>query len=184
MAACSPSDERATTTSTTVDTTTTTAVETTTTTLLPDFSIASSAFAAGGMIPVEFTCDDADVNPPLKIVGLPEDTETLVIIVDDPDAPLGTWVHWIEFDISADSASFDVERDTAPLGTQAVNSWNLEGYMGPCPPEGDEAHNYHFQVFALDDFLGLPSGVDSEAVRTAMEDQVIASVETTGTYAR
>ena len=184
MAACSPSEEAADTTATTVDSTTTTTEPETTTTTAPDFSVSSSAFGAGGTIPVEFTCDGADVNPPLEIVGIPEGTVSLVLVVDDPDAPIGTWDHWIEFDIPADPGSFEVARDTEPLGTQGVNSWNLEGYMGPCPPEEDEAHAYHFRVFALDGTLDLPAGVDSETVRTAMEGRTIASAETSGTYAR
>lgn len=188
IAACSPSNEEAgSTTSGSLETSTTspiTTVETTTTTLLPDFSVSSPAFTDGGSIPVEFTCDGTDVNPPLEIVGIPEGTGSLVIIVDDPDAPIGTWDHWVEFDIPAGSGSFDVPRDSAPLGTEAVNSWHLEGYMGPCPPEGDDAHTYRFAVHAVDGFLGLPSGVDSDAVRSAIEDLTIASVETTGTYAR
>lgn len=185
IAACSPSEEEAaSTTSEILEPTTSTAAETTITTPAPDFSVSSSGFSDGGAIPVEFTCDGVDVNPPLAIVGIPENTETLVIVVDDPDAPLGTWDHWVEFDIPAGPGSFEVSEDTAAVGTQAVNSWNLEGYMGPCPPEGDPAHTYHFKVHAVDGFLGLPSGVDSEAVLTAMEGRVIALVETTGTYGR
>lgn len=152
--------------------------------MLPDFSVSSSSFTDGGSIPSQFTCDGADVNPALTIVGIPEEAVSLVVVVDDPDAPVGTWDHWVEFDIPAGAGSFDLPEDTDPLGTQAVNSWNLEGYMGPCPPEGDEAHTYHFQVYALDGLLDLPAGVDSDTVGTAMEGRVLARAEMTGTYAR
>lgn len=157
--------------------------ETSTTTPAP-FGVTSPRFGSGEVIPTEFTCDGADVNPPLEIVGIPAGTASLVILVDDPDAPVGTWDHWVEFDIVSGPGSFDVPRESDPLGTQGSNSWNLEGYGGPCPPAGDSAHTYHFRIFALDGLLDLPPGVDGEAVRTAMEGRVIDSVELTGTYAR
>jgi Raf kinase inhibitor-like YbhB/YbcL family protein len=189
LTACSPSgQELDTTTEETVVTTTTTATSTTiretTTTTLPDFAVSSPAFTDGGTIPVEFTCEGADVNPPLEIVGIPEGTTSLAIIVDDPDAQLGTWDHWVEFDIPGGSGTFEVPRGTAPLGTEAVNSWNLGGYMGPCPPETDDPHTYHFTIHALEGFLDLPPGVDSEELRQAMEGQAIATVEMTGNYGR
>lgn len=185
LAACSSSDSAEDTTPESLDTTTTTAAETTTTATSPRaFAVGSSAFTNGGAIPGEFTCDGDDVNPPLEIVGIPDGTESLVIIVDDPDAPVGTWDHWVEFDISSGPGSFQVARDTGPLGTQGINSWNLEGYRGPCPPEGDDPHTYHFRIHALDGPLDLPDGVDGETVQTAMEGRVVASVELTGTYSR
>lgn len=165
--------------------TTTTAQRTTTSTSAPrPFAVTSPRFTRGGTIPAEFTCEGADVNPPLEIVGIPEGTESLVLVVDDPDAPLGTWDHWVEFDIAAGPRSFDVPRDAGALGAQGTNSWNLEGYRGPCPPQGDDAHTYHFRIYAIDGFLDLPAGVDGDTVRTAMEDRVIDSAELSGTYSR
>ncbi|MGD2043872.1 MAG: YbhB/YbcL family Raf kinase inhibitor-like protein [Acidimicrobiia bacterium] len=185
VVACSPSDgdaESATIES--LETTTTTAPETTTSSTSRPFGVTSPEFSDGGAIPTEFTCDGADVSPPLEIVGIPEGTESLVILVDDPDAPVGTWDHWVEFDIVTGPGPFDVPRDTGPLGVQGSNSWNLEGYGGPCPPAGDEAHTYHFHVYAVGGLLDLPTGVDGATVRTAMEGRVIDSVELTGTYSR
>lgn len=185
ISACSSSgEEPASTTSTSLESTTTSVASTTMTTPSPDFGVSSAGFDAGGPIPVEFTCDGADVNPPLDVIGIPAGTQSLVIIVDDPDAPVGTWDHWVEFDIVAGPGSFQVPRDTPSLGVQGVNSWNLEGYMGPCPPQGDGPHTYVFKVYAVNGLLGLPAGVDSEAVTSAMEGRVLASVELTGTYSR
>jgi hypothetical protein len=155
----------------------------TTTTTLPDFGVTSPAFEDGAAIPTELTCDGADVSPELNIVGLPQRTQSIVVIVDDPDAPLGTWIHWVESDIAAAPGPFDLPRDTPRLGIEAVNSWNLVGYMGPCPPAGEE-HRYVFTIYAIDDFLDLPAGVDSDSVRTAMDGHVVDSAELTGVYGR
>lgn len=182
VAACSANDATA---ETTVPETTTTAPPETTTTAPPPppFGVTSPAFDDGDEIPAAHTCDGADVSPQLDIVGLPVETQSIVIIVDDPDAPLGTWDHWVEYDIPAESGSLRLDRGTEAVGVPGVNSWNVEGYMGPCPPPGEE-HTYHFVVYALDGVLDLPPGVGSEDVRTAMESMVLDDVELTGTYAR
>lgn len=186
VAACSPSDgdSGSATPESSEPTTTSTVVESTTTTTPPEFGVVSPRFSDGETVPTEFTCDGPDVNPPLDIVGIPEGTQSLVVIVDDPDAPVGVWDHWVEFDIRTGPGEFEIPQDTAALGVEGVNSWNLEGYMGPCPPPGDNAHIYRFTVYAVDGFLGLPPGVDSEAVRTEMEGGIIQSVQITGTYGR
>ncbi|MGD2102875.1 MAG: YbhB/YbcL family Raf kinase inhibitor-like protein [Acidimicrobiia bacterium] len=173
-------------TTTTLDTTTTTMAEpstSTSTTVPPPFGVTSPAFVDGAEIPTQFTCDGADISPELNIVGIPEETQSLVIIADDPDAPLGTWDHWVEYDIPSEAGSRDIASGAADLGLAGVNSWKLEGYMGPCPPQGEQ-HTYHFRVYALGGFLDLPPGVDSEAVRTAMTDLLVDDVELTGVYAR
>lgn len=166
-------------------TTTSTTVPGTTTTSRPgDFAVISPAFEPGRPIPAQHSCEGPDISPELVVVGLPKGTNAVAIIVDDPDAPLGTWDHWVEFDIPASPGSLDIPRDAAAsIGVPGVNSWKLEGYMGPCPPEGEE-HVYHFIVYALDGFLGLPAGVDSTTVRSAMEGHVVDSADLTGTYAR
>lgn len=123
------------------------------------------------------------MSPELDVAGIPPGAESLVLIVDDPDAPLGTWDHWVEFDIPAASGSVDIERGTGWVGVQGVNSWNLTGYRGPCPPDGEE-HKYIFTVYALDEMLGLPEGVDSSQVYAAMEGNVISSDKLTGTFSR
>lgn len=187
VVSCSPSEEAisepTSSTTTTSAATTTTSAPTTTTTELPTLAMTSPAFTQGGVIPVEYTCDGADVSPELNIVGLPAPTRALAIIVEDPDAPLGTWYHWVEFDIPADTGSFDIQRATAEIGVRGVNSWNLEGYMGPCPPEGEE-HDYIFRIYALSSDLGLPPGVDADEIIGAIDDHVIDTVELTGVYGR
>lgn len=186
IAACSPSEdsaELAPTTTAAAPTTTSNPPDSATTTTATDFAITSPAFGEGEAIPVEHTCDGADFSPELLIEGVPVGTQALVIIVNDPDAPLGNWDHWVEFDIPAASGQVVIPRDTPPLGIEAVNSWNLGGYMGPCPPPGEE-HGYVFTVYAIDELLDLPSGVDSDAIRTAMDGRVIDSVELTGVYGR
>lgn len=135
------------------------------------------------MIPAEYTCDGDDVSPQLDVVGIPPGTQTLAIIVDDPDAPLGTWIHWVEFDIPTGSSSFEFPRDAPSQGVAGLNSWHLEGYMGPCPPTG-ETHTYHFVIHALDTSLGLPAGVDVNAVTDAMDGHIIDTVTLTGNYSR
>jgi Raf kinase inhibitor-like YbhB/YbcL family protein len=164
-------------------TTSTTTPESTTTTELPPFGVTSLAFEDGEPIPALYTCDGEDLSPELRVVGLPEGTNSIAIIVDDPDAPLGTWDHWVEFDIPASTGTHQISADSSPIGVEGVNSWHLEGYMGPCPPQGEQ-HTYHFRIYALDGLLNLPMGITSEELRTAMEGRVIDTAELTGTYAR
>lgn len=189
IVACSPYDQvteptiTTTTRETTTSTTPPTTLPSTTTTLPPAFGITSPAFGPGEAIPLPFTCDGEDVSPSLDVVGIPRGTESLVLIVDDPDAPLGTWDHWVEYDIPVDSGSLEIDRASGPIGTQGVNSWNLTGYMGPCPPESEQ-HEYFFRVYALDRLLDLPAGSESERVDKAMEGHVIDSVELVGVYER
>lgn len=192
LAACStdavPEERPTSSTTTTTSATTATTVQplttTTTATTTPSaFDVSSPAFADGEEIPREFTCDGADVSPRLHVVGIPSTTESLLVIVEDPDAPLGTWYHWVEFDIVPESSTRDIPRDAWSIGTEGANSWNLAGYRGPCPPEGEE-HRYVFKIFALTERLDLPEGVEAPVVYAAMEDRVIAATELTGTYAR
>lgn len=192
LAACAPTSGGDATPSPTPPTTTTPTTSTvpsttttrpTTSTTAPVFSLSSPAFDDGAPIPGDYTCDGDDVSPELRIVGIPEGTASLVLIVDDPDAPLGTWDHWVVSDIVPEGSSLEIERATEPIGVPGLNSWNLTGYMGPCPPSGEE-HEYHFEVYALDRLLDLPNGVSSDQVYTAMEGSIISSVELVGTYAR
>ena len=185
LSACSPAEDTGGTTTqpteSTTTTTTTTVTESESNTAPADFEVASPAFGDGATIPVEYTCDGPDISPELNVVGIPVGAESLAMIVSDPDAPVGTWDHWVEFDISIDGTAFDLAEATPPVGTQGVNSWNLTGYMGPCPPDGEE-HRYVFIVFAVDTTLELPAGVDGDAVRTAMDGHVIDSVEVSALY--
>lgn len=185
LASCTPVSEftESSDTSPPPPTTTTTVPPTTTTTELPAFAVSSPAFANADEIPSEYTCDGADVSPELDLVGLPLSTRAIAVIVEDPDAPLGTWYHWVEFDIPADSGSFDITRDAGQIGIQGINSWNVAGYKGPCPPEGEE-HRYLFRIFALDSMLGLPEGVDANTVLSGMTEHTLEIVELTGRYGR
>jgi Raf kinase inhibitor-like YbhB/YbcL family protein len=185
LAACSPTEPLAEpgTSTTTSTTTSATTSPPTASTVPPSFSVTSPAFDSGEPIPPEYTCDGSDVSPELNIVGIPPETVSLVMIVDDPDASLGVWDHWVEFDIVPDGGSLSIERATGPVGVPGVNSWNLSGYMGPCPPAGEE-HEYHFEVYALDRLLDLPEGVPSSQVYPAMDGGIISGVELIGTYSR
>ncbi len=186
LTACSPTEpsaESTTPTTTSPTTTSTTAPPATTSSTPPALGVSSPAFDNGEPIPAEYTCDGADVSPELNIVGIPQETQSLVVIVDDPDATLGTWDHWVEFDIVPAGGSLTIERATGAIGVPGVNSWNLTGYMGPCPPAGEE-HQYHFEVYALDRLLDLPEGVPSSQVISGMDGAIISSVELNGTYSR
>ena len=188
LVSCSPTGAAAppsSTTSTTrpPTTTTSTTILSTTTTERQPFGVSSTSFKDGEPIPPENTCDGADVSPELDIVGIPASTRSLAIIVDDADAPLGTWDHWVEFDIVSEANFLEVPKDSGPIGSQGLNSWHLPGYQGPCPPEGED-HEYMFTVFALDTTLDLAAGVESALVYSAMEGHILASAVLTGRYAR
>lgn len=189
VVSCSPTEETApsssttSTTQTTTTTTTTIAPTTTTTTEPQPFGVTSPSFEQGATIPSEHTCDGLDISPELDIVGIPDLTQTLAIVVDDPEAPLGTWDHWVEFNIRSEANSLEVPSASESIGRQGTNSWNLTGYMGPCPPVGED-HEYMFTVYALDTILDLPSGVESEPLYSAMEGHVITSAVLTGRYGR
>ncbi len=127
-------------------------------------------------IPKKYSCDGNNVNPPLKIQGLPEDTESLVLIVDDPDAPGGTFTHWVVYNIEPTD---EIKEDTAP-GIQGLNDFNVSNYKGPCPPDGE--HRYFFKLYALDKELSLSKGADREKVISEMQNHIIESCNTMGRY--
>ncbi|MBS3101421.1 YbhB/YbcL family Raf kinase inhibitor-like protein [Candidatus Woesearchaeota archaeon] len=116
--------------------------------------LTSPAFAHNGAVPSEFTCDSSDVSPPLTISDVPSNAKSLVLIMDDPDAPVGTWDHWIVFNIPPSAK--EIAKGTEPKGTAGKNSWGRTGYGGPCPPSG--THRYFFKLYALDTQLNLPEG--------------------------
>ncbi len=140
-------------------------------------TLTSSAFDANATIPALYTCDGAGVSPPLTITNLPQGTITLALIVDDPDAPGGTWVHWVEYNIPATTA-FD-EGATA-IGIQGRNSFGTLGYGGPCPPSG--THRYVFKLFALDTVLVLDDAATKAQLLAAMDGNIIAQAELIGLY--
>lgn len=149
-------------------------------------ALSSSAFSPGESIPVIYTCDGENISPPLSIVGVPENTESLVLVVEDPDVPKsiredGMWDHWIVFDIAPDTTA--VAEDAVPsgavLGTTTSNS--LE-YSGPCPP--DREHRYFFRLLALDTTLSLPEGILKDDLLKKARSHVIDSAELMGRYER
>lgn len=154
--------------------------------MIQAFMLVSSAFANGDSIPVLFTCDGDDVSPPLVFAGVPEGTLSLALICDDPDAPGGTWTHWVLFNIPAATESLPsavpADARLSDGSLQGLNSWGRTGYGGPCPPSG--THRYSFRVYALDCILELPSRVRADQVVRAMEGHVILSAELMGTYSR
>jgi len=148
--------------------------------------ITSTAFKHGEMIPSKYTCDGENSSPPLDFQGIPEEAKSLVLIVDDPDAPIGTWVHWVVYNLS--SATGSLEENFPPsaepvLGVRhGKNSWRKFGYGGPCPPGG--THRYFFKLYALDIFLDLMPGAKKKDVEAHMNGHVLAEAQLMGTYKR
>lgn len=144
----------------------------------------SPAFTSGSMIPSVYTCEEKDISPPLTWSGVPPDTKSFVLICDDPDAPLSTWVHWVYYNIPASLTSLpkDVEKTERPAlgGIQGINSFGDLGYGGPCPPQG--THRYIFKLYALDIMLKLPTGAKKVDVLKAMDGHVLAHAELVGRY--
>jgi len=146
----------------------------------------SPAFAPQGAIPAKYSCDGEDVSPPLEWSGAPADTKSFALIVDDPDAPIGTFNHWILFNIPASVNQLPEgvpRKDTLADGSrQGKTSWRKVGYGGPCPPSG--THRYFFKLYALDTMLNLPAGATKEEVLQAMSGHILATGELMGTYKR
>lgn len=148
--------------------------------------VTSSAFEAGGMIPSKYTCDGADVSPPLKWESVPERTASVALISDDPDAPMGTWVHWVLFNLPADAKelaeNIPAEKSLPNGARQGKNDFNRIGYGGPCPPGG--THRYFFKIYALDAHLDLPAGATKQQLLKAMEGHILGDGELMGKYKR
>lgn len=150
-------------------------------------SLASSAFKDGQPIPSQYTCDDKNISPPLTWNGAPGNTTSLVLMVDDPDAPTGVWTHWVVFDLPANMSELaeDASKSESGMGTakQGVNDFKRAGYGGPCPPAGKQ-HRYFFKIYALDIMLELPSGASRREVAAAMAKHILAQGQLMGTYQR
>ena len=148
--------------------------------------LTSSAFNEGGMIPSKYTCDGDDVSPPLKWGSFPEGTKSLALICDDPDAPMGTWVHWVYYDIPVKIKDLPEniipDEHPAPGGVQGINDFRRIGYGGPCPPGG--THRYFFKLYALDTLLNLSPGATKKQVLKAMETHIVDQVQLMGKYRR
>ncbi len=156
---------------------------------VPSLSITSSAFAPGTTIPAGYSCKSPNVeSPPLRWNGIPKDAKTLVLIVKDPDAPSGTFIHWVVYNLPAGldglEANVPPTEKLADGGLQGINSLGQIGYKGPCPPPGSAPHHYHFELTALDIALGLEPGATAAQVEQAARGHVKAAGELVGTFAR
>ncbi|MCX6708975.1 MAG: YbhB/YbcL family Raf kinase inhibitor-like protein [Candidatus Woesearchaeota archaeon] len=137
----------------------------------------TSVFSNGGNIQQEYTCDGQDKIPPLEISAVPAAAKTLALIMDDPDAPMGTWDHWILWNIPADTKLINKQ-----MGVAGRNSWEKLNYGGPCPPSG--VHRYFFKLYALDTILDLPAGSNKTALEKAMKGHILAEAVLMGKYQR
>jgi len=149
--------------------------------------LTSDAFSEGDAVPVRYTCDGEDVSPPLSVDGVPGEAESLALIVDDPDAPNRTWVHWVLYGLPADTSSVpeDVPPDPEVLGgaRQGENDFGDLGWGGPCPPHGED-HRYVFRLYALEGTPEMEAGASKEELLSAIEPMVVEEVRLTGRYRR
>lgn len=143
--------------------------------------ITSPAFSEGAIVPQKYTCQGEDISPPLIISGVPLETKSLVIILDDPDAPNGTFTHWILYNIDPKTTEIDENKipESAILGK---NDADNNRYVGPCPPRG--THRYFFTIYALNDILALQGGEKTEEVYKAMQHHVIEQAQLMGKFAK
>jgi len=141
-------------------------------------NVSSKAFAFNGMIPSRYTCDGQNMNPPLQIDQIPEETKSLAIIADDPDAPNGVWVHWVVWNIPVTHQI----RENEIHGLEGLNDFGRHHYGGPCPPSG--THRYFFKVYGLDTLLDIPLSTNKDGLEKSMAGHVIAFGELIGLYKR
>ena len=146
----------------------------------------TSAFVNGGLIPRKYTCDGEDISPPLQWENAPQGTKSFTIIAEDPDAPVGIWVHWLLYNVPCEMTALPqgIPPDAElPDGSKhGKNNWGRPGYGGPCPP-GD-THRYFFKLYALDTALELPPGAGNEAIVQAMGGHILAQTSLMGLYSR
>jgi len=146
----------------------------------------SDVFAPDALIPVLYTCDGKDISPPLKWTNPPAEAKSFALVADDPDAPMGTWLHWLIWNIPAGAHSLAASQSTAkelPAGArQGTNDFHKIGYGGPCPPSG--THRYNFRLYALDRILDLPGGASRAQLEAAMKGHILAEARLVGKYRR
>ncbi len=145
---------------------------------IQNIKIFSSAFESNGTIPRKYTCNGQNINPPLEFEGIPEEADSLVLIMDDPDAPMKTFTHWIVWNIEPIAK---IEEDSIP-GVEGINDFRKIGYGGPCPPSG--THRYFFRVYALDRQLELKAGANRKELESEMIGHIIAEGELMGKYSK
>jgi Raf kinase inhibitor-like YbhB/YbcL family protein len=148
--------------------------------------LSSPAFSEGALIPAQYTCTGDDLSPPLAWSDIPAGVQSLALIADDPDAPVGTWVHWVAFNLPATAAGLPQgitdEKQLAGGGTQGTNSWRRIGYGGPCPPSG--THRYFFKLYALDTLLTLGNNTAAKDLQAAMKGHILAEAQLMGRFKR
>ena len=143
--------------------------------------LSSPAFEDEGNIPFKFTCDGEDINPRLEITNIPDRADSLALIVEDPDAPGGTFTHWTVWNISSEIEN--IKEDSVPEGAvEGRTDFGSTGYGGPCPPSG--THRYFFKLYALEERMNLKSGADKSDLETAIKERVVDSAELMGTYSK
>jgi Raf kinase inhibitor-like YbhB/YbcL family protein len=149
--------------------------------------LTTSAFLSQGTIPKKFTCDGPDVSPPLAWSGAPQGTQSFALIMDDPDAPVGTWVHWVLYDLPGDTKELPEgvpkQEQHSNGARQGRNDFRKIGYGGPCPPPG-KPHRYFFKLYALDKKLDLKAGASKAEAESAMQGHILAQAELIGRYGR
>jgi len=148
---------------------------------LPNQMKIKTVFENNGKIPAKYTCDGEDISPPLEISEIPKNTKTLAIIVDDPDAPAGTWLHWTIWNIEVAGSSMNLSEGESP-GTEGKNDFGNTEYGGPCPPSG--THRYFFKVYALDAGLSLGKGASKKQLEKAMQGHILDKAEIIGLYSK
>ncbi len=144
--------------------------------------IESDAFENNSEIPLKYGCKGENVNPGLNISGIPEETKTIALIMDDPDAPMGTFVHWIVFNFPVSDSEVSIGEDSVPNGKQGTNDFKKIGYGGPCPPSG--THQYFFKAYALDSELDLGEGCSKNELEESMKGHVLDNAELIGKYSK
>jgi Raf kinase inhibitor-like YbhB/YbcL family protein len=148
---------------------------------MPDLQLTSRAFNEGQPIPTRYSCEGENASPPLTWESLPDGTRSVALIVHDPNAPIGDFVHWVGWNIDPEAGGLD-EGAHAPV--EGANGFGEDGYGGPCPPPGDGAHRYFFELFALDTELDLEPGASRDQLEDAIEGHVLGGAELVGTYER
>jgi len=152
---------------------------------IPTMTITSSVFKNNEKIPAKYTCDGANINPPLEFFDAPKNTLSFTLIMDDPDAPMGTWVHWTIWNIMRDVSptTDEILENQVPVGAvEGKTSFGKPGYGGPCPPSG--THRYFFKIYALNIKLDLPSSTDKTGLEKGMEGHILAKGELIGLYSK
>ena len=151
-----------------------------------EIKVTSPAFEDGGLIPPKYTCDGADISPPLQWDVVPEGTESIALICDDPDAPMGTFVHWVIFALPAETRelaeNIPADKTLANGAKQGTSDFGRIGYGGPCPPSG--THRYFFKIYALDTEIDLAGGADKSRLLKAMEGHILSQGQLIGKYKR